>query len=578
MAAMASATRSLPYRVDSEYDVINILKHRHEIPYHSRPFMWTREAHIEYVVHETIRAWRSGELYWLGIVILFTGDKYPAISDAQHRLTLCFLMILSLAQSLPYPDALKWISTYGDDDMVLTPHIPDDDRMLLDKYGWSRLPNIKSCYEQDFETLGDLLNNKEPDISDGKNKLYDAFQTVKDLIEREIPDVGDKRSFLRFLHNDVKILRIAITDWNFTIRVFNSFNNIKVPVPPSYLLKNAFAEKIGAERSAEIHEVFCSIKREHDGKEDIEQFVHTVTNMWRRSLLPFKEYERTVGSLVRESTTDALMEFQELAIKTDIVTKIVEEDSYGKILRALSRGNEIMNICLRPLGIVAYSAGNITPLLMVVRMLVSFAIRQQNRVGFNPLKYQDAIRPMMNNLLSGKMTVDKTITELREKLVEWLKGTPGENNKMLIESLIAENYSSTKFMRARAMLLYLVLKTDCHETTLNQEATQIDHVYPKTPSAKHASLHDKELRHSIGNFTPLVGSNSTDGMKGNTSLGNKPFSEKAPYYAMSNIKITRDIAGTYGTAGVFLDSQIKERSRILASQIAYCTGIELGIS
>jgi peptidyl-prolyl cis-trans isomerase D len=54
--------KELPYKIDAEQDIMSVIKIRHEIPYHSRPFMWNRTHHIETVVLDMINAWREDDL------------------------------------------------------------------------------------------------------------------------------------------------------------------------------------------------------------------------------------------------------------------------------------------------------------------------------------------------------------------------------------------------------------------------------------------------------------------------------------------------------------------------------------
>lgn len=327
-------------------------------------------------------------------------------------------MTLALSHLLGTPKVLEWISKYGTDDDILTPDIPEPDRVLLDKYGWSRLPNIVSCYEEDLEALGNLLNDKTPDIDAPPSYLYDAFVTVKEIIAEGLPDDSQRRDFLRYLHNDVKVLRISITEWRFTLRVFNSFNNIKVSVPPSYLLKKAFTTARGVSRSAEIHAVFCELKRP-----DFEQFIHNVTNMYLRTLLNYKDYERTVGGLITPTTdgTCALARFRAVAARLDNVTDFLKGDPYGRILlTGLSRGYEVMNLCLRPIGFVALETGDIASFQKVLRALCAYSIRRQVPVNFNQIAYQNTLKPLMDSLLSGAFRLSDAVTALHTHLVSWL--------------------------------------------------------------------------------------------------------------------------------------------------------------
>jgi hypothetical protein len=79
--------------------------------------------------------------------------------------------------------------------------------------------------------------------------------------------------------------------------------------------------------------------------------------------------------------------------------------------------------------------------------------------------------------------------------------------------------------------------------------------------------------HCIGNLTLLCGANSAAGLKGNSSLSNKSFSEKIKSYQDSNIAMTRAIA----LSTEFLDAQIEARSLALAQKLADLTAHDLSI-
>ena len=173
--------KALPYKTDSEYDIMNVIKLRHEIPYHSRPFMWNRSKHIETVVHECLQKWKDNSLHWLGFLIIYNSASLPAITDGQHRVTVCFLMMLALAEILKKDEPLQIISRYGTSSM-LAEDIEADDKAIMDKYEWARFPNLHSVYDYDFEALGNLLNQK-PAGEEAQSKLYEAYDDIKDILE-----------------------------------------------------------------------------------------------------------------------------------------------------------------------------------------------------------------------------------------------------------------------------------------------------------------------------------------------------------------------------------------------------------
>jgi hypothetical protein len=563
-----SSKKSLPYKVDQEYDIINILKHRHEIPYHSRPFMWEPvegKGFVKHIVREALAAWHADECYWLGIVILYTGGDVPAVSDAQHRLTVCFLMILYLAEQLGAEEPLAWISSYGGSS-ILRAKVPAEDQVVLDTHDWKRFPNIVSCYEHDFEALGNLLNGKKHDETTPPSFIYSAAAEVREVIHAALGDDADAaREFLMFLHNDVKILRIVITDWRFTIRVFNSFNKIKVTVPPSYLLKNRITELIGEEHSAAVHEAFNTVPAK---SKEYEQTVHLLTTLMVGAYLKIKEYDATVSTLALGD--DPLAAFKQIVADYKKVSSLLEASPYYRILQGMVSGYEVRNLCLIPLSYKAIKAGQMDVPGTLCRVLVAYGIRSGRTISFNAMKFQEQLIKLVTEVLNEEKGPQEALCAMIGLLRGWL----GEDakNQVVTAKLVSEYWERSDFKRARAALLYLVTLTDTHESRLDHDAVQIDHVYPKTPSKSCPPLANLMLRHRIGNFTPFVGKNTSDGeMKGNMSLGNKSFALKQPYYAKSNIAITRELA-TYTT---FADAEIEARSVKIATRLAELTAADL---
>jgi hypothetical protein len=575
---MTALQKTLPYKTDSEYDIINVLKHRHEIPYHSRQFMWTREKYIEVVVREALASWRAGELHWLGFIIIYNGALNPAISDAQHRLTVCFLMIVTLSRLLDAAEPLTWISKYGSTSILGT-SVPAADQEVLDTYGWSRYPNIESCYEYDFEALGNILNGLTP-REPTESKLYAANDAVRAILTEELTDADDRASFLRFIHNDIKVTRMVITEWQFTLRVFNSLNNIKMSVPPSILLKNVFASTIGMEHSAAIHATFRTWEVAHS--RNFEQFIHTMVNLFTRRLMSFDEYERRVTEVptMADASACPLTAFRGVVERAIAAQERLAAIPFKRLLDMVLASHEATTLCLWPLAYVAGPEEH-AEVIRLTRALVSFAIRYRQTFSFNPmstlafLRGHDGQSGVIGDLLQGRKTVTQTVDAVIAKLHEWL-GDDGCANSIVAGQIATESYSYAAFKRARCMLLYKAELTDSHEAKLDYAAIHIDHIYPKKPSASCAPLADGERRHRLGNLTPFVGKNSGT-VKGNAALGNKSFEKKVPEYRKSNIAMTRAVAERYASSG-FADVQIEERSTELAAEIAALTATHLELA
>lgn len=581
MSATKSAHKPLPFEIESKHNIINVLKQRHTIPYHSRPFEWTREKYIEVSMKSIFDSWRACEQHWLGFIMIYSGDSIPAITDAQHRITLCWLMIHALSTLLGNDEALSWISQYGNTGILGTP-VPPEDQEILDKYGWIRYPNIASCYEHDFEALGNILNGKERSSdSEVESRIYKAHETVKDILAETLKGRDEQLSLLRFIHNDIKVTQMIITNWEFTVNAFDALNTIKIPVPSSIILKNTLAKRVGAERSKEIHDVFTSLRSMFTNDEDYEKFIHIQVGLFMRKLIDRDVYERDIREILSKENLERIMpasacpfnEFCKSVTRAADARKRLESTPEYNMLRLIIKGHEVESLCLLPIAYVA-GAEQYGEVQRLMEAIIAVGIRSTRIFSFNPLAMQGFLyKEIGDHLLGSKQTLTVTVDKTIAQLKVWL-GEIGRNNECVKERIATEECQHKMFKRARGTLLYMASK-DCHEMSLDHDAIHIDHIYPKTPGKSCVALTNPANRHRIGNLTPFVGKNSGT-VVGNSGLGNKPFDKKVPEYAKSNIAMTREVATMYGTAG-FMDAQIEERSHILAAQITALTAEVLGL-
>lgn len=574
-----ASTKTLPMKVDDHFDVHNILNHRHIIPYHSRPFMWDADKYINHVSQEIIDHWKADKkLYWLGVVLLYTGGSLPAISDAQHRLTIAFLMILAVSNLLKDSNAeysselLSWISEYGRKSVLRT-EVPEQDNEVLTKYGWVRYPNIESCYEYDFEALGNLLNGKEPEDTDSESKIYEAYNVIYTILDDNLENEDDYTDFAQYLHSNLIVLRICISEWDLAIKVFNSFNNIKVEVPPNFLLKNRLAQIMGESHSSAIHEVFQKIHAENPKNAD--QHFHLLVNLYCGRVISKEEYEKHVATLIPSTPTNPLEKFVQINMQLKDVYNAIKQDRFGSIFeKYFASGHEVFTLCLIPFGYVMFQAGKRKEYFDLVRKLIAFGIRTGKAVSFNRLVFQTFLVEHVNKLLSGELRWDQALKLLTDQLSVWLYVSAEKEH--CISTLVNEKYEGRKFSRMRGTLLYLVEATDSHESRIDHAKVHIDHIYPRKPGKKLVQLRAGENRHRIGNLTPFMSLGSTEDMMGNVDLGNKAFEVKLPYYQKSNIAMTRELT-KYQTTG-FLDSQIEERSLEVATLLERLSANDLSLT
>ena len=575
------AATPLPYEIDPKYDLFKILETPHEIPYHSRPFMWARDKggkNIEIVVNQAIQKFRANQQNWLGFVIIYTmqgplSGSVPCISDAQHRLTLFFLMFLSCCDLLTDTAALNKISMYGTDDLLGDTQSPEDAEIMT-RNDWKRMPNIRSIYEYDLEALGNLLNGRRPATAaeQGTSQLYEAHKMVKDILQRELT-AAELRPFLKFIYTNTKVSRMLINDWHFALEVFDVINNIKVTVPPVFLLKNALVRSLGEAHSATVHERFQQWERALvvDGPATFDQFTHLMANLFARRWATTEDYPRAVMTHIEKIVADTpaadmMKSFTDTYERGLAVRRWLEENSYARILTRFAGGHEVIDHCLFPILFYAAKPADVVPF---VRCLIAYGLRCGGRFSFNASKYRaPLIGPggPIAELVAGTETVVGAIARVRKLLQGWL----AEESQPFRERATNEQFKTAgQFTKARAALLYIAERTDSHEATLDHSVVDVDHISPKQPRKGDPVLADPDNVHRIGNFTPIMGRNSAAGLKGNRSLGNAPYTAKLESYRQSNIAMTRRVAQEYPVE--FADAQIEARSLAIAALLDQLT-------
>ncbi len=558
----------LPFNIDQKFEISRVLHERHEIPYHSRPFMWDRESYIEPVVKNSLQKYRQNTPHWLGFVIIYSNSRdIPAISDAQHRTTIYFLMNVCISVLLNKQAPLKSISQYGEDDDLSLMDITPTDADILQRYDWSRYPNIQSRYEYDFEALGNILNGKTRD-SGSISKLYDAYDIILDVLRESLTTPEDIKGFWRFINNYTYISRMTISDWNFAFEVFTAMNNIKFTVPPVYLLKNEIVKRIGIHRSQEVHNTFQ--KWEEDCGSSFHQYVHYATDMIRRKITSLDEYSRDIV-YVFEGDADPFILFQNTMNRILQIMEFIEQDRFGSILVRIANGNEMYHHCILP---VFFFAPNMDVARPLLRKLVAFGIRWEKRVSFNPMKFQNALvkeKGIITQFLQGKYTFEEIMIRMSQQLQAWLGG----DSVPVRDRILNESYKKDKFSLARSYLLYIVEVTDHHEAHIDHSKIDIDHIYPQKPKKNEQELLQKENIYRIGNFTPFVKGISDSGLRGNRSVQNMQYLDKITYYKSSNIAMTRRIADEYPDK--FTDDEITMRTLAIAEQLDTLTALDVGL-
>jgi hypothetical protein len=557
-------TNHLPYETDGKYELSRILSERHEIPYHSRHFMWTEEKYIGHTVREALKKFRMNRAHWMGFVIVYNGSQKPSISDAQHRLTVYTLMIVAIAALRGKPKLLKKVCLYREEDDE--DDIDPEDATILAKHGWRHFPNIHSCYEEDFVALGSVINGIQPTKAQLKSSnIYAAYESIKRILSAELTDDDSLRLFLTFIEKNTIVTRMVISDWDFALEAFDSINNIKLQVPPVYLIKNAIVRRLGEAASEEVHNVFAAYETTF-GKR-FEQTIHTAVNIMLKRFVRNDLYAAQFTEHIGASTYtgNPLSEFCAVMERIRDTRAAVTNDRFGRLVLQLITSHELMDLCVIPMSFM----GDVSPLL---RWLVAFAVRTfGSDFSFNTVSIQAVLKDLVADVLQEGQHFIEGMDAIRTQLTTWsiyanINGEPYDMTTHLFRT-------PKQQQAARCFLFYLAEVTDSHEATLEYNRVDLEHISPQHPRADDAPLANTNDIHRLGNLTLFVARNSGP-VKGNRGLSNRPYVEKREHYAKSNVAMTREVAGRYSR---FRSAEIEERTSFLVQQLNDISAVDLNL-
>lgn len=123
-----------------------------------------------------------------------------------------------------------------------------------------------------------------------------------------------------------------------------------------------------------------------------------------------------------------------------------------------------------------------------------------------------------------------------------------ENYLKVMKTMTFDSIKATQIL----MFLETCINTDSHTVALD---LTVEHIYSQKNKE---NLLNKSLLHNIGNLTLVEKKNSSNGHKGNCSMGSKPYNEKITSYQGSSSMITRTVASTFAS---FTEETIVTRNK-----------------
>jgi len=618
--------KELPYEIRPKqcfHDLIS--KYSLVIPDEQRPFGWTREEWVSVVVKNIFEAFDDDRQYHGGTIIILKSQA-DEIRDAQHRITIVYLIILGivkLSKNDKYKEKTLELLAKMDDRDGIQESPSEEDIAIYEENGWKYLPKIRSSYDHDFKELGDYINSciqpmyscqvkkgclfksscqEELDthiIAHGTNKtplfvchLDCVFSCkAKAEFEQHILDVHgevelqeesliksahetieellqvyteeQRKELCKYLFRNVLFDIMETTDLDFSRELSSQINNVGVMMPVEIRLRNGIISKVSKATKPKVIALFKDINS-------------------RASAYPLMKGHRVlfVAQNILRRQWVTMKQFTDSGNFTEIFDDNPTEDPN----EVFHRFESTIDRCF---GILDHIAGNTYGKMLssftkgyeiFVNMLIPIGC--VFGVGVLDKYYNLLITQSIHTQCGVPLSINgkaycNTITlilkklsggEPEPKLYEEFMGVFNASRKLQTKETFINAYTTNNFKNsglARVILQYIDVKTSSGESSLNMDMIDLEHIIPKGDKGLNM-LESPDLRHTLGNLTLFLGPNPKQGrMRGNRSLQDATFDVKVVEYRKSSIMMTREL----GNYTEFKDNEIKERSKEIANKL-----------
>ena len=544
---------NLPYDIEPRQPLKKVLSEVYNITKEQRSFMWTKSAYVMSTVDRMYDKFKKDKQEWMGQVVVYyeKDTKKRYLYDAQHRLTVVILVLLSISHEWPTDrreKILKNISRMDDEDNI--DPLDADGAELLSQIGGNRIANLRSEYENDLKALNQILQDGV--ATDNDSMIGPAYEDVRAFIKTLSLD--EQTKFYKYCFNDIYCDIQTITDWDFIPEVFEKINNIGMELPLPVTAKNKLISQLGRGMIPVLRILFESIKDVCD-KYDVNQnhILHLSAWFHTQKHLEINKFIQEPNCL-RDNTMEAYHDFTKTVQHILSLIPMIKTHLNYSLLDKLTSGHEIMTTCILPL---LYAYNDRLDEIISILIAASLNIKNGNgKLSLNSKKFQVKLIPIVNKAVSNGASWNDTSKNIKVMFREF--GQPSEEAFVKEWVNTCDNLTQRNTQMVKAILCYIWNTNDAHETIPDYSKVDLEHILPQSSRGTIGKCID-----SLGNLTLFLGPNS-DKVKGNRSLQDKPFSEKLQMYLLSNIKMTRDL-NVYSTG--FGKEQIKERELLLINQI-----------
>ena len=537
-----------------DINIAEVLQAFYAVPDYQREYVWKAEQVEQLLadINAELAENSSPEApeYFIGsiVVCIGTGGVFDLV-DGQQRMTTLFLILCALR------DRIKTLNE--DPPGVLDRQIADES---VDVSGHSKFRYRVDLQYEDSENIlvciadGKLTKTYNPKTRSTTN-IYNAYYVVLRFLEGEFENDSNKlRSFYGYLTNKVKLIRIRTEDVAKALKIFETINDRGIGLDSMDLLKNLLFMKANRNEFEKLKTVWKELQ-------------DTIFNMKEKPLrflryFILSRYKLNLSrSVLREDETYGWF------------SKNERQCGYGR--NPIKFAKELLDAAIDYQNFRKKDcdlSGNRNPHIQSLRLLAGGATRQHlilllagrnlNDKLFNRLVQE------VENLLFVSFIAREPARELERTFAQWAGKLREVKNQDDLNTFINEYFVdhkvslSTRFdnefqnlsvnsvqrYRLRYILAKLTQHIDLKAYSNNGEREwlapyvtgfEIEHIFPRQPSKKaereFGNFEDEDIVNRLGNLVLVEGSI-------NSSLGNKPYSEKQEIYPKSKLLLTRALS------------------------------------
>tara|TARA_B110000967_G_scaffold155871_1_gene160720 strand:+ start:8990 stop:10783 length:1794 start_codon:yes stop_codon:yes gene_type:complete len=557
----------------------SIFQNAYDIPMNNRNYDW-EEPEIDEFFNDLISIYEKGKyVEKLGSIINLKYDGHNYIYDGQQRILTTIIILLcisNLSETLkPKIQNHLTVDTYLHELTIEQKKLNDNGLIIpkiscVNPYDMKALTNI---FNNNVNSFIDYVSNKNDIISLDENETYvclkcdKKIKTKRSFINHIVtkhqytkPPVDSKlytayiqiynhfkiinynetklKDLYKFILSDIDIQFYDVTDPEYASIMFDWDNNRGKDVPKIDITKNNILVKIPDDKKMETYDKWETLthtdnkiyKKEY-GQKIFDIAIQIYNGKINRTIEQNKLFKPIIDS---DDTYRELNIFFKIVEKLFQIMNVISSHKYGKLINNSTRicvNWEAYMWCMLPIFYTTNSINNELIILITKWYFRNIGFKTRT---FNNLCYSNKLIEITNMVINDNnydyyKSIEENLKEHKDNLIK--------------EAVYEKNLSELTFRSTNATHLLFFLET-CINTDI--------HIVPLTFTLEHIhcqkeknKLTNPALNDNIGNLTLIEGKNSENGHKGNSSLGDKPYTQKVDSYKESACKLTRNIADEF---------------------------------